>query len=641
MECGHCYFARDGRAEDRWCRSCGRSYRPSVNVYLGFVTLVYLVFVRYVNYCLSGNFLRMGEKPSWIMFRWARWPVDVQHRPEFILVLGGFLAVMVLVPVVVAILHGKRGGALLAAVALIVGPSWLVGALLFGCIWVAGDWRLKLSSKVGSALLACGPVWIFYLIASIPREDVTLSGAYYIPALVSIVMSTILVFLLLVPLKWLRWNARVAGIALCVLCVAAICSYKVWIGEDGLQYELLSNKVGLKSTYFATIPGDIVLKLFVDEEAAKRQEPPAEDGGKVGRQESLDGDSQLRIAGPPGEKPNRQALSNLDRMAAEMKVRSDLSRSKEDVRQECDSFLRRFPNSRHTADVLYTRARALDMTADMRSFHDPRATSLPIRYDAGRITHDDSPAIWTRLRDEFADSPYAAEAAVKLAARLARNGKFEEAEAAYRRLFETYGDEVDQPLPDTSNLSVFTDLLVVGNRLRARVRAERIEQQYQIARREYAFLVENRQANGADDAILAAYLSLSRFLPGENKRTELALLLKRCGSCPLADNLAYELAALEQSTDKRDKMLRKVRADYRGTDGAAHALLALAELEANAVGNRWQHLQRAIDYCEELLVQYPESHLARLAEQKKHQCERELARINPPQPGSPTSGELP
>ncbi|NIA21383.1 MAG: hypothetical protein GWP05_05315, partial [Anaerolineaceae bacterium] len=46
MECGHCYFARDGRTEDRWCRSCGRSYRPGVNVYLGFVTLVYLVFVR-------------------------------------------------------------------------------------------------------------------------------------------------------------------------------------------------------------------------------------------------------------------------------------------------------------------------------------------------------------------------------------------------------------------------------------------------------------------------------------------------------------------------------------------------------------------------------------------------------------------
>ncbi|NIA21610.1 MAG: hypothetical protein GWP05_06525, partial [Anaerolineaceae bacterium] len=242
----------------------------------------------------------------------------------------------------------------------------------------------------GSALLACVPVWIFYLIASIPREDVTLSGAYYIPALVSIVMSIVLVFLLLVPLKWLRWNARVAGIALCVLCVAAICSYKVWIGEDGLQYELLSNKVGLKSTYFADLPGDLVLKLFVDEEAAKRPQAP-------------------------GEKANRQALSNLARITGETEVRSDLGRSKEIVRRECDRFLRRFPHSRHTADVLYTMARALDMTADMRSFRDPRAASLPIRYDAGRITHPDSPAIWTRLRDEFADSPYAAEAAVKLA----------------------------------------------------------------------------------------------------------------------------------------------------------------------------------------------------------------------------------
>ncbi|NIA21611.1 MAG: hypothetical protein GWP05_06530 [Anaerolineaceae bacterium] len=182
---------------------------------------------------------------------------------------------------------------------------------------------------------------------------------------------------------------------------------------------------------------------------------------------------------------------------------------------------------------------------------------------------------------------------------------------------------------------------MVGKRLRARARAERIEQQYQIARREYAFLVENRQADGADDAILAAYLSLSPFLPSENKRTELTLLLKRCGACPLADNLAYDLATLAPRADERDRMLRKVRADYRGTDGAALALLALAELEANAEGNRWRHLRRAVDYCNELLDQYPESYLARLAKQKKHQWERELARINPPQPGRPTSGGPP
>ena len=75
MECSRCYFSSDGRAEDRWCSSCGRSYRPAVNVYLGFVALAYLVFARYVNFCLTGNFLRMGAKPSWTVFAWARWPV--------------------------------------------------------------------------------------------------------------------------------------------------------------------------------------------------------------------------------------------------------------------------------------------------------------------------------------------------------------------------------------------------------------------------------------------------------------------------------------------------------------------------------------------------------------------------------------
>jgi len=642
MECARCYFVHDGRAEDKWCSSCGRSYRPAVNVYLGLVTLVYLVFIRYVNYCVSSNFLRMGDKAPWLMFWWARWPVDIQHRPEFILVLGGFLAVMVFVPVVVAILYGKRGGALLAAVALIVGPSWLVGALLFGCIWIAGDWRLKLSSKVGSAVLACGPVWFFYLIASTPRVDVALSGAYYIPALVSILMAIVLIFLLLVPLKWLRWNARVAGLVLSLLCILSIWTYKLWIGEDEIHYALLSGEVGLESGLFVDIPGEIVRKDIEEIVRKEREEIEAnrleESDDPQETMALLRQSGKLQIPGMEVEMPDEQAQLNRWKMTFESKLTVRIDQQKQLVRTRCKEFMDRFPGSRHEPEVLYTEARALDMTADMRPFRDPYATSLPIRFDAVRVTHDDSPAIWERLRDKFADSPYAAEAAVKLAARLARTGKFEEAEAAYQRLFEAYGDQVNRPLPDTSNLSVFTDLLVVGKRLRARTRAEHIEQQYQIAQREHAFLIENRQASGANDAVLTDYLKLPRFLSAERRRTELALLLSRSRSCLLADNLAYELAVLEPSTLKREKMLQRVRKDHRGTDGAALALLALAELEANAEENRRQHLQRAVEYCKELLIQYQESYLARVAERKKHQYERTLQSTEPQQ-NNPANGE--
>ena len=638
MECGHCYFAHDGRAEDKWCLSCGRSYRPAVNVYLGLVTLVYLVLIRYVNYCLSGNFLRMGDKPSWIMFHWARWPVDIQQRPEFILVLGGFLAVMVLVPVVVAILYGKRGGALLATVALVIGPSWLVGALLFGCIWIAGDWRLRLSSKVGSALLACAPIWLFYLIASVPREDVALSGAYYIPALVSILMAIVLIFLLLVPLRILRWNARVAGIALSLLCILPIWTYKLWVGEDEIHYALLSRDVGLASGLFVDIPGEIVRKEIQE---LVGSEIEAEEADKVLRS------GKLQLAGLPVEELDKLARTNRMKINFKLQLKVRINAQKEEVRQRCEEFRKGYPGSRHLADVYYTEARALDMDLDLRSFYDPLATSLPIRFSADRIVHNDndkdrdkdksSLAIWKRLRDGFADGPYAAEAAVKLAAHLARTGKLDEANAAYEEFFKTYRDEVNQPLPDTSNLSVFTDLLVVGKRLRARTRAERIEQQYQIARKEHAFLVENRQASGAHDAVLADYLGLGRFLPDENKRTELARLLKSCESCPLADNLAYELAALAPKEVRREKML-KVSNDYKGTDGAALALLALAELAAHDEGDRRQGLQQAIDYCKELLIQYGKSYLARAAERKKHQYERALDSIEPQQ-NNPANGE--
>ncbi|MBN2582006.1 MAG: hypothetical protein JXL80_02985 [Planctomycetes bacterium] len=634
MECARCFFARDGRTDEKKCRVCGRSYRPSVNVYLAFTTLVYLVFVGYFKYCLTGHFFAMTGRPPLAVFSWARFPVDIQQHPALILVLGGLMALLVLVPVIVSMLHGKRGGILLAVIALMLGPSWLVALLLVASVWIAGDYRLRLSNKIVSAVLACVPVWLFYLIGSVPSEDVALPGAFYLPALTAIVMDIALIVVLLVPLKRLGWNARVGGVLLFLLCVIPIGAYKLAIREDEVHYAVFSRNFGLDSTYFADLPHSSVksdIEELIAREAADDGEQPQDDtGGKdTARQQAPEAESPLQVPGLPSEKVDHKAREMRLRASYEMTVLAEmLKRQKKDVIRACAWFLDTYPKTTHRADVLYVQARCLDMVLDTRGLRDENENlddgNLTVRFDYSRITSDESAALWQTLRDDYADGPYAAEATVKLAAHMARNGQFDQAMAAYDKFFETFESVVAQPSLDTKDLSVFTDLLRVGPLLRDRRRVERIEQQYYIAQRERAFLAENRSDGGADDKVLGEYLSLPPVLPARRRREELAALLERSKDSPLADNLACEIALAEPVAFARRKMLNDVKDTYKQTDGAGMALMALAELEAAAETNRAECLQRAIGYCDELINHYRTSYLSRVAEQKKRQYERLL-----------------
>ncbi|NLX59008.1 MAG: hypothetical protein GXY74_07955 [Phycisphaerae bacterium] len=635
MECARCFFSRDGRTDEKKCRVCGRSYRPSVNVYLAFITLAYLVFVAEFKYCLTGYRFAMTGRPPLSVFQWLRFPVDILEHPALILVMGGLLALLVLVPVMVSMLHGKRGGILLAVIALMLGPSWLLALLLVASIWIAGDYRLRLSSRTLSAILACVPVWLFYLISSAASDDVALPGAYYLPALAAIVIDIVLIVLLVAVLRRLSWNARVAGILLFVLCVVPIAAYKVSVGDDEIRYGVFSKTFGLSSKYFADIPHSTVR---ADIEADIKRETDADTAAAAG-DPTLEAAIRNGAAAQPLQVPGL-APAGVDRKAREMRLRvayettilvENLRRQKETVGMACRRYLDEHPDTRHRADIVYVLARSLDMALDTRGLRDENEEldggNLAVRFDASRIAGQESLDLWQTLRDQHPENPYAAEASVKMADYLVRQGHLDQGMAAYEAVLKTFGAVVDEPSVDTKDLSVFTDVLRVGPLLRRRARQERIEQQYAAAQRAKAFLQENRGPGGDHDAVLKEYLSLPPFLPAGRRREELAGLLERAGQSPLADNLAYEIAMAEPVAFTRRKMLTDVKDKYAGADGAALALVALAELEASGESNRAESLRRAIGYCDELIRDYRTSYLSRVAEQKRRQYERLLETV--------------
>lgn len=604
IECTRCYFDEGLDASGKApCTVCGRSYRPAVNVYLGFVSLVYLVFVRYVSYILTGEFFELGKWPQQAIFHWARWPIDVQFRPEWYLILGAFLALLVMVPVVMGLLYGKRGGYLLAVIALVAGPSWVLGLMLFFCVWLAGGWTLRLHNKVASVTLGCLPAWIYYLVSSHPTTDVALPGAYFVPALLAVVISLLLIALIIAPLRMLHWNTRVVGIAVIAALVVPVASYKALVGEDSMQYAFLVRNYSLSSDTLGSSNGTSLQDL----RAAAEQQVDDELKRVAADAAMLNPDPE------PLSVQQRQELVdarlNLLKIESENTIRSAIDSRRQATVDHCQSFLSRYPLSRHAPEVLFMMAQAGDLEIDTSNLRDTRAVVFSIRFNYDRAAGD-TETIWRQLAENYPDTQYAATALAKLADLEARNGRFAEAGALYDAMIEKFGAEVDQPLPDISNLSLFTDLLRVGEKLERIHRLRHIDEQFRLARAQRALLTENANCPVCGGKILQQYLSADRFLPPKQRQRQLQQLLDNCPKGLMADNLSYELALLESNDRLRIEALEQVVQNFPATDGAALSLYEMARLDSTSQDPAMLRPERALRRYRELQQNYPNFYLS-------------------------------
>jgi tetratricopeptide repeat protein len=648
MECPRCFYITGDAVDEARCRKCGRSYRPSVNVYLGLVALVYIVFVRYFNTVLTGVPLGdMQTRPPQtvldpFLYRWAHWPIDIQMRPALILVLGAMLAVLVFVPILMSVLYGKRGGFFLAAIAVILGPSLGIGVLLFLSAWIAGGWTLRLPSKVGSVLLACAPMWAFLLLCSRAPGNVPLPTAYYVPALIAVALCLSLTAILLLLMRLVTYNVRWAGIVLCVLCVLPIASYKLWVGEDGIDYAVLRRDYGMQSGQFVDMPGRKVqeklkadLRKLDKEEKEKAAEKAAADvlaGKRVFRPDLIPPDKDAQRG------RSEARLNNLKiQLAADLQTYMGL-RQRETL-EACADFMKRFPDSPHKSDVLYTMIWAGDMDIDTRALRREDPGGMPIRYDWSRIRNADEKlpvdtrGLCKRMIAECGDTGYAIEAMVKLADDAAYHGDVAGAMARYDAVIKQYGSQMDAKLEDMVNLSVFSDLLRVGDLRRARHRQSFIDKWYRVAKGNRAFLVENSDCRRCKGVQLKAYLDIAMFQIDDVRRKNLNRILDACPECKLVDNVACDLARMEGNITKRIAALKHVADAYPGTDGAAEAIRSLIEMEwqlANRSrekegqegpafsldvinkkdpdGEQQVNAQRAAAYYRRLRKEYPESY---------------------------------
>ena len=519
MHCAKCFFYETS-VGDEVCNRCGRAYLPEANLYLGLLVLVTGGAAWTLRNLLTGQADPLA-RPTLDLGAWVTWPVSIVECPAYGLVLGAWLAVLAVTPILAGIMYGKRGGWFLVIVEALVGPSLGLAAVTALGVWIAAGWTWRLQSKIASALAGLAPVAAYWFVATAltdlgkgspaatalaplaPRVLApALHSMVYVPAVTAVVVA-VAAGLLAVGMGWAdRWHVRWPAAALAVLVVGPALALVVFVGVDEIRYGLLGQVAA----------GDL----------------PAGQAGSTGRS---------GLASVPGEAA----------LASEM--------------NRFQQFLGRCPGSPRAAEV---RAR---LAADIEQIENGSAPG---------VVPCGSDEVWQELANRHPKSPWAADARLHLGDAATRRGAFEQAEPFYRTaLAQTVyiAPPAEDPLAD---FSVVWDLFTIGAELRARQDAEHLRSVRQETLMHLALILENRQGTPNAGRALAMYFVALGLKGTSLYRDRLLEVAEADPKGPLADNVAYDLAMLETDDARRLEALRQVVAAYPGSDGAMLALMAAA-----------------------------------------------------------------
>ncbi len=241
MHCARCFFY-DVDAGDEVCGRCGRAYMPEANVYLGLLVFVTGGMAWTLRHLLTGNadpFVR----PALDLGAWAAWPVSIVDRPAYGLVVGAYLAMLALGPIMTAVLYGRRGGLLLALIEALLGPSLALPAAAAVGVFIVGSHALRLSSKLASLLLGLVPSAAYWFVAvavsKVESLAPALRGLTYVPPVAAVGFATAGALLLVAIGRADRWHVRWPGAVLAVMAAGPVMALVAFVGVDEIRFQIM------------------------------------------------------------------------------------------------------------------------------------------------------------------------------------------------------------------------------------------------------------------------------------------------------------------------------------------------------------------------------------------------------------------
>ncbi|HUW84145.1 MAG TPA: tetratricopeptide repeat protein [Phycisphaerae bacterium] len=552
----------------------------------------------------------------------VQYPVSVEQVPLMVVILGLTVGVMIAVPIVVAQLYRFPASLLFTAQVLLLGHLPTLAGFLLLSGYIAGGQRLRLSFRFASTALGLIPIVVYFFIATkgvdLTDEDVRVSLSAAILATVVIVVTAMLIahqgrrrleggalgvivalglipvtiWAVTVPSKqellidpatrlmlyapWLlaivsacvfsavalliAWvvNYRPGAIApvLAALFAVPVLLFEAEVGRDELSYRVLEFEYGPRSRrYFHQ--EDVKDRIVALAQQRWTHDPSLDVQALIANIELL-WESEFE---PLGELKRQESQHQMTALAADQYA----------VAEACDEFRQRRPHSRYIPNVLYIKARALDMRVDVPRF---RRDGILTFYDD--FPNPASQQTWETLLANYPESPLAGVALHRLAIFQLREQQVDAATEQLGQLVDRFdrpgGEqppargglaEIFARKPPTSSLDVQLPSVVEQGRE----------------------LLELMRANG-NDAIHGA-LPIAELLQLDPRskwyRQQLRVMLNKYARSLLVDNLRLRLALAAESLSRRIGSLQDLIREYPRGDALPEAMYRLGELlEADA-----------------------------------------------------------
>ena len=329
----------------------------------------------YAAACLFWRYLQSG---AWVDFQAGAFrrdltaslgqvllePLGIFTHPWMILILGAVLAVLIIVPLAMAVMYPLLLSLVFVVMAAVLAHSpWLALALAAGCLLTARS-RLRREYPYLAALLGFVPVGVYLYLLTYAGIDATL----------------------LLPLQ--RWILAVP-FALTTLLTVAVLAVVVWFAR------LLKFQPGVVwPGWLLLLPPAIAVFYW--------QIGPAELQYALLTQPLLRNPGGSLLVSMPLEEWTRRFGPGLNDQALEARLDEDLTQRRQTLVNQCETFLRRYPRGDRAPAAAWIAAQAMSLQRDRRT-----GGEMLICYTSGWPTADSAPA-WRFLLETYPNSPQAA-----------------------------------------------------------------------------------------------------------------------------------------------------------------------------------------------------------------------------------------
>ncbi|MDY6913239.1 MAG: hypothetical protein SVT52_02110 [Planctomycetota bacterium] len=456
-------------------------------------------------------------------------PLNILSYPWMVLVMGLLLAVVVFVPLVVAVLYKLPFAVFFAVIIAVIGHAPILAlAVVVGCI-LAARTPLRSDMPFLATVLGMVPVGVYlYLFgfgessstAAMPLQRWVLNA----PFLIGLVAAMLAAAVVLAMARLTMFRPGVVWPVLAVLLAGPMVIFYAKIGPDKLSFALIANRLA---------PGDAIFE-----------------------EETLTDWTDRRLA------------HGLNTQTLRIRAQDDLHRRRQEIVENCRKFLAKYPQSSCGSSVMWIEAQCMSLQLDFQ------AIQVGLIKCTAAYPSEASEPVWRQLRRQYPSSPQAALAARRLCQLMLRRQKVREADELLNEATASLGrflaTETDRHKPRQSIIvGVFCPAVSVPKQ---RYYAEALFEMNRL-------LWLMKENNLLDDPPAAeALAALLKINPYEaNYRDRLAEIAEIYAETNLGDNLALELAKSESDLYARAENLIKLAADER-TDAAIEANYELGRL---------------------------------------------------------------